>query len=196
MKRLVFLVLLSLALWSEVRAKKKFSGTLQYDFGKDNGQNILILKTDELFFPDDPEQTKGKTKMDIKVTKSVLLTKKAADKKLAREVRRRKKIERLLKKERAKMRKRQSKKHHRKLMLGGGDDLKQKKELKESLSMFKTLEKSSFRDSMDLLFRVRLQVKALPGKINTISKNFEDELGFKEESVEKALQFIDVKLGD
>ena len=184
MKRLVFLVLLSLALWSEVRAKKKFSGTLQYDFGKDNGQNILILKTDELFFPDDPEQTKGKTKMDIKVTKSVLLTKKAADKKLAR------------KKERAKMRKRQSKKHHRKLMLGGGDDLKQKKELKESLSMFKTLEKSSFRDSMDLLFRVRLQVKALPGKINTISKNFEDELGFKEESVEKALQFIDVKLGD
>ena len=88
------------------------------------------------------------------------------------------------------------KKHDRKLMFGGGDDLKQKKDLKENLSMFKVLEKSSFRDSMDLLFKVRLQFKALPGKINTIAKNFEEQLGYKEEAVEKALQQIDVKLGD
>jgi hypothetical protein len=196
MKSLVLLVLISTSIFEHVESKAKNSGTLQYDFGKENGQNILILKTDNLFLPEGSKGGKKKDKLDIKVTKSVLLTKRAADAKLEKEIRRRKKIERLLKKERAKLKKKRKTKRQRKLMFGGGDELKQKKELKESLSMFKTLEKASFRDSMDLLFKVRLKVKALPGKIGTIAKNFEDELGFKEEAVEKALQAIDVKLGD
>lgn len=195
---------------------KKHSGTLQYDFGKDDGKNVLILKTDNLFFPDTTKGAKHKSKLDIKVKKSVLMTQKQTNRKLRREIRRRKKIERLLKKEKSKWNKKMQKK--RKLMgmlgaaalgggaalaaggamamaSGGGEDLEMKKNLKENLSMFKVLEKASFRDSMDLLFKVRLQFKALPGKINTLSKNYEEQLGYKEEAVEKALQQIDVKIG-
>ena len=188
------MILVSLGIFGELEGRKEKVGTLQYDFGKDNGQNILILKTDNLFLPKSLKKLKNKGKLDLQVKKSILLTKKEADRKLKKEIRRRKKIEKQLQKEKEKWRKKMKKKHHRKLMLGGGDKLKQDKELKESMSMFKMLEKSSFRDSMDLLFRVRLRVKALPGKIGTLSKNFEEQLGFKEESVEKALEAIDVKL--
>ena len=196
MKGLLWILVAVCSVLGNAESKAKHKGTLQYDFGKDGGKNILILKTDNLFFPSSAKNSKLKKDLEFEVKKSILMTKKQADKKLKREIKRRKKIERLLKKERAKWKKKMKHKHDRKMMLGGGDELKQKKELKENLSMFKVLEKSSFRDSMDLLFKVRLQFKALPGKINTISKNFEEQLGYKEEAVEKALQQIDVKLGD
>jgi len=199
MKRLFCLLVVILSIVENVENKKKHKGTLQYDFGKDNGKNILILKTDNLFLPKSFKNSKHKNDLEFEVKKSILMTQKQADKKLKREIKRRKKIERLLKKEKAKWKKKMKHKYGRKMMLGGmggGEDLKQKKDLKENLSMFKVLEKASFRDSMDLLFKVRLRFKALPAKIMTIAKNFEEQLGYKEEAVEKALQQIDVKVGE
>ena len=196
MKRLITIVIILLSILEIVQAKKNRTGTLQYDFGQDNGKNILILKTDNLFLPKSSKRSKHKNNLDIQVKKSILLTKKQADRKLQKEIRKRKKIERLLRKEKEKWKKKMKKKNklHRKLMLGGGAEKEQEKTLKESMAMFKMLEKSSFRDSMDLLFKVRLQFKAMPGKINTIAKNFEEQLGYKEEAVEKALEQIDVKI--
>ena len=140
------MILVSLGIFGELEGRKEKVGTLQYDFGKDNGQNILILKTDNLFLPKSLKKLKNKGKLDLQVKKSILLTKKEADRKLKKEIRRRKKIEKQLQKEKEKWRKKMKKKHHRKLMLGGGDKLKQDKELKESMSMFKMLEKSSSND--------------------------------------------------
>ena len=194
MKRLITIVLIVLSMMELIESKKKRTGTLQYDFGQDNGKNILILKTDNLFLPKSSKRSKHKNSLDIQVKKSILMTKNQADKKLRKEIKRRKKIERLLKKEKAKWKKKMKKKNNRKLMFGGGAEKEQEKTLKESMAMFKMLEKSSFRDSMDLLFKVRLQFKAMPGKINTIAKNYEEQLGYKEEAVAKALEQIDVKI--
>ena len=178
----------------EPRKHSKSSATLQYDFGHDKGSNFLLLKTDSLF----PEMGKTNSKSDslnFEVKKSNLITKKESNRKLKKEIAKRKKIERKLRREKKKWA-RKLKKKSRTLMLGMGDEKEQKIKQLEDMSAFKKLEKSSFRDSLNILFSVAQKFKNMPSKIGTLTGNIEEELGYKEEAVDRALESIDVHLGD
>lgn len=169
--------------------------TLSYDFDRHNGHNILVLKTDSLFGPlkDLPQDVKKD--LDIKVKqKSLKKKRRAAARNLKKEIARRRKAERKLRKEKRKLKLQLSlKRKARKLF--GDDEEKLKLKFLEDNQAFKVMEKSSFKDNLNTLFKAKVNMKQMAPKVRTATKNFEESLAYKEEIVERSLHAIDVHLG-
>ena len=200
---LLWISLISLSLPLQINLKKNpsNSGTLQYDFKSGKHGHMLILNTDNLFghsstkLKADTSSGSKFRKLRFSVKKTKLNKKRKSNRNLKKELRRRKKIEQLLKKQNKKLRNRKKKGHISRLLFGNDEkelELKQK----EDLAQFKKMEKSSFKDNLDQLFKTAQKFKNMPAKIKTLASNLEEDLGYKEEAVQKALEQIDVKLDD